>query len=312
MKDLILNNKRSDLDCIAAPVKACMARFESDFAAALGVSEMPMQVIVDFLLDTPGKRFRPLLVFLVASLCGEVNGQTRRVASFVEMLHTATLLHDDVVDGDLERRGKPSVNARWDNLSAVLAGDYLLARALLLLSDPQDAAILSEMLQTSLTMSVGELVQHQRRKECLAKEPVEVPSRENIVSESLPEEAYLDIITHKTARLYARVAWLRPYRWAPLKSLWKVWAVSVSFWDKCSKCATTSSTRMTPKPPLVPKSCCPNTRALPWKHWIPCRPWHSIPNVLLHYAASLPSAPPGPCNISAHRSIISLASSIPS
>ena len=201
MKDLILNNKRSDLDCIAAPVKVCMARFESDFAAALGVSEMPMQVIVDFLLDTPGKRFRPLLVFLVASLCGEVNGQTRRVASFVEMLHTATLLHDDVVDGDLERRGKPSVNARWDNLSAVLAGDYLLARALLLLSDPQDAAILSEMLQTSLTMSVGELVQHQRRKECLAKEPVGVPSRENIVSESLPEEAYLDIITHKTARL---------------------------------------------------------------------------------------------------------------
>ena len=201
MKDLVLDNKRSDLDRIAAPVKACMARFESDFAAALGVSEMPMQVIVDFLLDTPGKRFRPLLVFLVASFCGEVNGQTRRVASFVEMLHTATLLHDDVVDGDLERRGKPSVNARWDNLSAVLAGDYLLARALLLLSDPQDAAILSEMLQTSLTMSVGELVQHQRRKECLAKEPVGVPSCENIVSESLPEEAYLDIITHKTARL---------------------------------------------------------------------------------------------------------------
>ena len=180
------------LDQIMEPVREPMARFEGLFAEALGSGEPPLRDIVGYLLDSPGKRVRPLLVFLTASLFGDINERTDRVATFVEMLHTATLLHDDVVDGDTERRGKPSVNARWDNVSAILTGDFLLARALLLLSDSSDTDLLSEMLHTSLAMSEGELVQNHRRKNALTPEPL---------SEKLSEEAYLDIITHKTAML---------------------------------------------------------------------------------------------------------------
>ena len=179
-----------ELNSIIAPIKSHLARFEALFAASLSSGESPVQAIMDHLLDTHGKRLRPILVFLSASLFGEINDQTYRVATFVEMLHTATLLHDDVVDEATVRRGKPSVNAQWDNLSAVLAGDYLLAKALLTLSNPDDSAILSEMLQTSLSMSEGELLQNQKRRT-----PPTTPSN------SLSKEEYLSIITHKTAML---------------------------------------------------------------------------------------------------------------
>lgn len=189
-----------ELNSIIEPIKSHLARFEDLFAATLSSGEGPVQAIMEHLLDTQGKRLRPILVFLTASLFGEVNDQTYRVATFVEMLHTATLLHDDVVDDATFRRGKPSVNAQWDNLSAVLAGDYLLAKALLTLSNPDDSAILSEMLQTSLSMSEGELLQNQKRHT-----PPATPSNSLTFpatsSSFLSKEEYLSIITHKTAML---------------------------------------------------------------------------------------------------------------
>ena len=109
--------------------------------------------------DTRGKRLRPMLVLLSAKLFGQVNERTVRAAAFVELVHSATLLHDDVVDDDDERRGRSSVKAQFGNLSAVLAGDFLLAKAMLLLSAPGDHAILQEMLRTAAAMSEGELMQ---------------------------------------------------------------------------------------------------------------------------------------------------------
>lgn len=99
------------------------------------------------------------------------------------MLHTATLIHDDVVDGSVCRRGKASVNARWDNASAVLAGDYLLAKAMRLLSSPDERLILQEMLDVVMAMSEGELIQNALSKR------------------EYGEQQYLDIIERKTARL---------------------------------------------------------------------------------------------------------------
>lgn len=145
-----------------------------------------MNSIMRYVSDTRGKRLRPILVLLGAKLFGEVNGQTLRAATFVEMVHSATLIHDDVVDDSDERRSKASVKAQFGNLSAVLAGDYLLAKAMLLLSHPDDYAILQEMLRTTAAMSEGELMQ-------------------NIVADCVPQlektTKYLDIITRKTARL---------------------------------------------------------------------------------------------------------------
>lgn len=157
-------------------------RFEKAFAAAMSSDTAPMEAVLRYVAGAKGKRLRPELVYLTARLFGEVNESTDRTALFVEMIHTATLIHDDVVDASDERRGQASVNARWDNTTAVLAGDFLLSKAMLLLSHPEDQAILKEMLQTTLAMSEGELMQNGERR------------TEN-------GELYLEIIERKTAQL---------------------------------------------------------------------------------------------------------------
>lgn len=142
-----------------------------------------MDEVMAYVASAKGKRLRPTLVFLSAELFGEVNETTRRTALFVEMLHTATLIHDDVVDESDVRRGQASVNARWDNKTAVLAGDFLLSKAMLLLSDPADHLILKEMLKVAMMMGEGELLQ------CTASH------KDNLLAD------YLDVIERKTARL---------------------------------------------------------------------------------------------------------------
>ena len=204
------------MDDIIKPIEEPLARLELLLADSLDASTVPMKEIMDFLLDAKGKRLRPILVFLTAQLFGEINEQTYRVATFVEMIHTATLLHDDVVDKATVRRGKPSVNAQWDNASAVLAGDYLLAKALLLLSNPDDSAILNEMLQTSLAMSQGELTHHHNSafltpnssllppNSSLLTPPSQLltpPSSLLTPNSSLLTPNYLSLITQKTALL---------------------------------------------------------------------------------------------------------------
>jgi octaprenyl-diphosphate synthase len=131
-----------------------------------------------------GKQLRPMFVFLSAKLCGEVNDTTYRAASLVELLHTATLVHDDVVDDSLERRGFFSVYALWKNKVSVLVGDYLLAKGLLLSLDNDDFRILKILSDAVRKMSEGELLQMEKSR-----------------SLNIDEKIYFEIISSKTASL---------------------------------------------------------------------------------------------------------------
>lgn len=165
-------------------MKKLMDDFERDFAEAMQGSVLPMDEVMRYVVEGRGKRLRPQLVFLCARLFGEVDERTRRVALFAELLHTATLIHDDVVDDSVERRHRPSVNARYGNLTAVLAGDYLLSKAMLLLSEPDEHRLLKTMLQAAMAMSEGELLQARPAS-----------------AEELSSTAYLEVIERKTAQL---------------------------------------------------------------------------------------------------------------
>ena len=170
-----------------------LERFEQAFKSVLTSDVVPMDAMMHYVTSVQGKRLRPRLVFLSAQLFGAINDITRRTALFVEMLHTATLIHDDVVDGSDTRRGQASVNARWDSKAAVLAGDYLLAKALTQLSEPSDHPILKEMLNVAMVMSEGELLQNKRWE-------AEVSNQKN--TDAFPTtDLYLSIIERKTARL---------------------------------------------------------------------------------------------------------------
>jgi octaprenyl-diphosphate synthase len=160
--------------------------FEIKFKEAVG-SHVPMlDRIMRYVVKRKGKQLRPMFVFLSAKLCGEVNESTYRAASLVELLHTATLVHDDVVDDSLERRGFFSVYALWKNKVSVLVGDYLLAKGLLLSLDHNDHRILHILSDAVRKMSEGELLQIEKAR-----------------SLNLNEKIYFDIIRNKTASLLA-------------------------------------------------------------------------------------------------------------
>src|ERR1700726_1136287 len=112
--------------------------FERKFREAVKSQTPLLDRIMRFIVNRKGKQLRPMFVFLSARLCGPVNESTYRAASLVELLHTATLVHDDVVDESLERRGFFSINALWKNKIAVLVGDYLLSKGLLLSTEAGD------------------------------------------------------------------------------------------------------------------------------------------------------------------------------
>ena len=190
-----------ELAQIISPIATEMAQFEAFFGKTLHADTEPMERIMHYVGDTRGKRLRPVLVLLCAKIFGEVNEQTVRAAAFVELVHSATLLHDDVVDDDDERRGRSSVKAQFGNLSAVLAGDFLLAKAMLLLSAPGDHAILQEMLRTTAAMSEGELMQGTRSLSPSKGRGEEVETYKGRPFDKLRDLNYLDIITRKTAVL---------------------------------------------------------------------------------------------------------------
>lgn len=150
-------------------------------------SHVPMlDRIMRYVVKRKGKQLRPMFVFLSAKLCGEINETTYRAASLVELLHTATLVHDDVVDDSLERRGFFSVYALWKNKVSVLVGDYLLAKGLLLSLDHNDYRVLHILSDAVRKMSEGELLQMEKSR-----------------SLNLDEGIYFDIIRTKTASLLA-------------------------------------------------------------------------------------------------------------
>ena len=189
-----------ELEHIIEPIRDELAQFEVFFEQTMKAETEPMDGIMHYVQESRGKRLRPILVLLSAKLLGEVNERTLRAATFVEMMHSATLIHDDVVDDADERRGKASVKAQFGNHSAVLAGDYLLAKAILLLSHPSDSPLLNEMLRTAAAMSEGELMQgavglsyHGSRN----GNRIESGCHDVTALQT----QYLDIITRKTATL---------------------------------------------------------------------------------------------------------------
>lgn len=160
--------------------------FEKKFKEAVQSNVSMLDRIMQYIVKRKGKQIRPMFVFLSAKLCGEVNESTYRAASLVELLHTATLVHDDVVDDALERRGFFSVYALWKNKVSVLVGDYLLAKGLLLSLDNNDFRTLQLLSTAVRQMSEGELLQMEKSR-----------------SLNLDESIYFEIVKSKTASLLA-------------------------------------------------------------------------------------------------------------
>jgi len=160
--------------------------FEKKFREAVKSQAMVLDRIMRFIVKRKGKQLRPMFVFLSARLCGDINESTYRAASLVELLHTATLVHDDVVDESMERRGFFSTYALWKNKISVLVGDYLLAKGLLLSLDHDDFRILQLLSGAVRKMSEGELLQIEKSRTL-----------------NLDEAVYFEIIRNKTASLLA-------------------------------------------------------------------------------------------------------------
>jgi len=160
--------------------------FEVKFKEAVNSNAPMLDRIMRYIVKRKGKQLRPMFVFLAAKLCGETNETTYRAASLVEVLHTATLMHDDVVDDSMERRGFFSVYALWKAKATVLIGDYLLAKGLLLSLDHKDYEILHILSDAVRKMSEGELLQLEKARNL-----------------NLKEDIYYDIIRNKTASLVA-------------------------------------------------------------------------------------------------------------
>lgn len=163
-----------------------LTAFEDKFAAAVKSRIPLLDRIMHYIVKRKGKQIRPMFVFLSAKLAGEVNETTYRTAALVELLHTATLVHDDVVDDADERRGRFSINALWKNKIAVLVGDYLLSKGLLLSLDNGDFEILRILSTAVKEMSEGELLQIEKTRKL-----------------DIEENIYFNIIKGKTASLLA-------------------------------------------------------------------------------------------------------------
>ena len=165
-------------------IAAELATFEQKFAESVKSQAPLLDRIMKYIIKRKGKQLRPMFVFLSAKLHGTVNESTYRAAALVELLHTATLVHDDVVDESLERRGFLSINALWKNKIAVLVGDYLLSKGLLLSTDAGDFKHLHILSEAVKQMSEGELLQIEKARKL-----------------NLKEDIYFEIIRSKTASL---------------------------------------------------------------------------------------------------------------
>lgn len=172
------------LDTIQAPVATEMEEFEQKFRKSMRSNVMLLDKITSYIVRRKGKQMRPLFVFLSAGASGEIGESTYRGAALIELLHTATLVHDDVVDDSHYRRGFFSINALWKNKIAVLVGDFLLSRGLLLSLDNNDFDLLKIVSNAVKEMSEGELLQMEKARKL-----------------DITEEIYYEIIRQKTASL---------------------------------------------------------------------------------------------------------------
>lgn len=163
-----------------------LSQFEKKFKDAVKSQTPLLDRITHYIVNRKGKQLRPRFVLLSAKIFGPIGETTYRAASFVELLHTATLVHDDVVDESLERRGFFSINALWKNKVAVLVGDYLLSKGLLLSLDSKEYQVLHILSDAVRKMSEGELLQIEKSRRL-----------------NLDEGIYFEIIRNKTASLLA-------------------------------------------------------------------------------------------------------------
>lgn len=184
--NLICPTILSQIDNIKRPIAQELDLFEVKFKEAMKSNVPLLDTIMTYIVKRKGKQVRPMFVFLSAKLFSGINDSTYRAASLVELLHTATLVHDDVVDDSDERRGFFSVNALWKNKIAVLVGDYLLSKGLLLSVKNKDYHLLEIVSESVEAMSEGELLQIEKTRNL-----------------NLSEEVYYDIIRKKTASLIA-------------------------------------------------------------------------------------------------------------
>lgn len=169
---------------IMAPVKDEMVEFEDRFRASMKSKVPLLDKVTHYIIKRKGKQMRPLFIFLTAKMLGKVNDKTYDAATLVELLHTATLVHDDVVDDANERRGFFSVNALWKNKIAVLVGDYMLSKVLLLSIENNNPHLLEVVARAVKEMSEGELLQIEKARKM-----------------DITEEVYYDVIRQKTASL---------------------------------------------------------------------------------------------------------------
>ncbi|MFP4556647.1 MAG: polyprenyl synthetase family protein [Bacteroidales bacterium] len=176
----------SDLSKIKEPVKEELSKFEPYFKNAMKSKVPLLGIITNYIYRRKGKQLRSLLVFLSAGLKGNINKSTYVAAAMIELLHTATLIHDDVVDEAYERRGSFSINALWRSKVAVLVGDFLLSKGLLLAIETEEFELLKNMSSAVKEMSEGELIQIERSRKM-----------------NIDEATYFEIIQKKTAALMA-------------------------------------------------------------------------------------------------------------
>lgn len=169
---------------IEEPVKNELERFNREFADALKSDTRTLQSAIDHLQHSSGKHIRPLLLLLTARACGAITDNSIDSAVLLELLHTATLIHDDVIDETKQRRGVPSVNALFDNKIAVLVGDYVLSTALIRSIATQDLRIIGIVSNLGCDLSDGEIKQLETAREVI-----------------LDEERYMQVIRKKTAVL---------------------------------------------------------------------------------------------------------------
>ena len=178
--------KSTSLSSIKAPIASELKEFGTRFKQSMTSPVPLLDKITYYIVQKRGKQVRPIFVFLSAHIWGTTNDSTHRAASFIELLHTASLVHDDVVDDSYQRRGFFSINALWKNKIAVLVGDYLLSKGLLLALDNKEYDLLQIISRTVKDLSEGELLQLEKARRL-----------------DIEEDIYYDVIRKKTASLIA-------------------------------------------------------------------------------------------------------------
>ncbi|WP_372775780.1 polyprenyl synthetase family protein [Mangrovibacterium sp.] len=174
------------LDIIRKPIDKELDEFEDYFKSTIQSDVPLLSLIIQYILRKKGKQMRPMFVFLAAKMNGGFNETTHMAASSIELLHTATLVHDDVVDESYERRGSFSINALWKNKLAVLVGDYILAKGMLLNIDNENYQFLQLISRSVKDMSEGEILQMRKSRKL-----------------DIDYDTYFEIIRKKTASLIA-------------------------------------------------------------------------------------------------------------